>query len=246
MTEPTKELVSMGDLNVTVDGDEANKPAPKSEPAPELESVKLGEKEFKVPAEVKAALDAAARAGVEVGELKSMVANLSNQIKAAAPKPEPKADEGYATILFTNPDGAIEKLTKEIENRIMTRVEQTNNQREFWDEFYRQNSDLKKYDEYVRFQFSKARDSYSKEGITVEEAMKRLAVSSKEAILKVRDGVELGGKSKPIGEGGSEGNKGAKTQSKDSTEGEGTQPSTADILRARREARVKASKPGRK
>lgn len=245
--QANKDLVSMGDLDVST-GTEPKKDAKPADKAtePTLVEVKVGEKAYQVPAEVKAALDAASKAGVDVAEMKSQLATMSRQLAAAAPKEkaDTKAEDGYSVMLFTQPDEAVERIKKEVVQAVMQSVTATNNQREFWDEFYSQHPDLKGFKEFVTFQFAQNRESYTKEGVTVGQAMEKLAEASKAGILKIR-GEKEWGKQKPVGEGGSDGNSARKDKSKDGTE-EDAKPSTAQILSKRAQARREARAPGRR
>lgn len=244
-TKPDQPLVSMGDLDISATPKPAD--AKPSEPAPEMQEVKIGEKSFAIPKDVAVALEQARQAGVDVGSLKSQVAELSGKLeKAMAPAKEKTPDEsGYDTILFTDPNKAIQKLRAEIVEEVRGEMRSKEAENVFWTEMFSQNKDLEEYKDYVRMVFARDRSKHVAAKITVQEVINRVAETSKAELLKLRGGVPIG-KSKPTSEGGNE--PGNKSKAKDSKVNvEDTAPrSTASILAQRREARRAASKPGRK
>lgn len=211
--------------------------------------VKIGDKTVKVDSAVAAALNAATtaakEAGVSVNTLKAQVAERDALIAAAAKagqKTEQKAEDGLDVLLFTNPDKAIEQITQTILQKVSAQQAQTTAQGEFWVQFYKDNKDLEDADGYVRYVFARDFDTMKKAGLTVGDAMKKLAETSKTEILKISG--KQKGSSRPVGEGGGEGNSRSNERSESSVS-EDLPASTSSILLERKAARAAAKQPGR-
>lgn len=249
LKETGQPLISMGDLDIDSEGKEKVETKETGEikdtPKVEMVEVTLGEQKHQVPAAIAAALEAAKLSGTNVQALEGKVAELTNQIAAMAKPSVKKAEDGYEVLLFTNPDAAIAKLTEEITAKVRSEVNATNAQRDFWTEFYRLNSELREYEGYVQYVFARDKDKHAAAKLTVGEAISKIAESSKSELLKMRGGVPLNGKSKTVGEGGSEGNSRNKDRSKNE-DSEDKSGSTASILNARRQARREGARPSRK
>lgn len=229
------------DPNVSVD-DKGNAPA-------EVE-VKIGDKAVKVSADVAAALDAAQKAATEAGataaQLKAEMAALNDKLTqaTAAPAKDKPAEPGLDVLLFTDPEVAIAKIEDRILAKVREAQSQNTAQEAFWTEFYKEHKDLKEMDGYVRFVFQRDFASMSKAGMTVGDAIKKLGETVKGEVLKMTG--KQPGKGKPVGEGGSEGNRNDDDGSKPNVSEDSRTPLTASILAERKAARKAAAQPGRR
>lgn len=223
--------------------------APANLNAPTEVEVKLGDKSLKVAPEVAEALKiaqkAAEEAGIAVTSLKTQLSEKDAALAAAKQpaKPVKQDGDGLDVLLFTDPDKAIQQITQNILAQVSANQTRTSNQEQFWKEFYKENKDLEDADGYVRYVFARDFDAMHKSGMNVGDAIKKLGTTVKGELLKM--GRKEKGDSRPIAEGGSEGNSGRKTGS-ESEVSEDSPTTTASILAERRAARLAAKQPGRR
>lgn len=243
MTEATvisSDPAVKADLNGTSSGD-ANKPT-------EVE-IKLGDKTVKVDPAVAEALEAArndaAKNGADLKTLNAQLQEMAGQIAALRPQPKKEGaqPEDLSVQIFTDPDKAIQRIVQTAVAQSQAIVQQSNAQKEFWDEFYRQNSDLKEFDGYVRYVFQRELPGYTKQNLTVGDTLKKIAETVKGDMVKMAPKGGTG--KKVVAEGGNEGdgNKSGKGSSKDVSGDETV--TTRGILAERAEARRQARQPGR-
>jgi hypothetical protein len=148
-----------GDL---LDGQTPELISPEPPEAPEPPSgtvIKFGGREFTVDPEVAAEFERYSREndrkfgdqGRELGQLRTSVRQMEERMR---PKPEADVYDNVDTELFQNPRQTLERLGRELEQRVISQVTSQNEareeQRRNWDRFYKENSDLVDDDRLVR------------------------------------------------------------------------------------------------
>lgn len=224
---------------------------PSSSSTPTEVEVKIGDKAVKVSPDVAAALQAAqaqaAEAGAAVTRLTTALSEKEAALAAAAapaPRPTQKGEESLDVMLFTDPDRAIQKITEGILQKVEQKQMQTSAQAQYWEEFYKANPDLKDMDGYTRFVFAQEFATMKKDGLTVEQSIKRVGDRVRADALKLAGGKRE--KQKPVGEGGNEGNSRQQNGSDGSESNNEPTMTTGQVLRERQEARRAAKQPGRR
>jgi hypothetical protein len=215
--------------------------------------VKIGDKAIQVDPAVAEALKAsqgtaeeakklAAGLQKQMEELNAKVAAATTPAKKEAAKNE--AAE-LATLMYTDPEEFIRVVEQRAQAAQAATTQNAKAQEQFWDEFYKDNKELKEFSSYVDFVFQRDLPNFIKQNKTVDETIKELGESVKKEILKMKGGKNEPGTRKPVGEGGSERNQTLETESEIDSESSQT-TTTADILAERREARRAAKQPGRR
>jgi hypothetical protein len=201
--------------------------------------------------EVKAALDAANKAGEAVKQMSEQMRQMQEKLDAATVGQKPPAKKDgqvdLATLMYTDPEEFIRVSREQMREELRAEQSTTRQQEQFWEEFYKENKDLKEYSDYVEYTFQRELPGYIKKNNTVGDSIKQLGETVKAAVLKMKGGKnEAGGNKKTPVEGGSERNQSLENTS-DVDESESTPPpSTESILNERKAARRKAAQPGRR
>jgi hypothetical protein len=211
--------------------------------------IKIGEKTVKVSPEIAAELaasrEAAKEAGLKVGTLSQQMTEINAKLEALTKPATNKATEpGLDVLLFTDPDKAVAQITENILAQVRGENTKTASQRQFWEEFYKENKELKEYEGYVQYVFNRELPNFTKQNMTVGDSLKKLGEITKGELLKLRG--KQPNVQKPAGEGGSESGNSRSGSGSDRDVSEDSQTSTASILSERREARRNAKQPGRR
>jgi hypothetical protein len=210
--------------------------------------IEVDGKKITVQPEVKAALDAAAKAakdaGVAAAEVEKNLKAQLDEIKAKLPKDPPQAGDpldGIDTLLFSDPKKAAQLIKEQAKEEIRAEMGQTNAQTQFWTDFYGAFPELKQ-DELV-VKAIMGRDFADLKPLKVADAIQKLGESTQKYLLDrgvKREPVKKGDKT----EGGTEsGSKGTKKDdvSKDSPNAGGLTAVLKERQAARRAARTGAA-----
>lgn len=221
----------------------------KENAAPTEVEIELGGAKMKVSPAVAEALKAADKAATDAKQAanaaRSQLDEMNRRIAEAAGTPSKETKPDLAVLMYTDPEQYNTLMRAEIKQEVLADVARMTAQREFWGEFYSQNSDLKEFKEYVEFVFQRDLPQMAKDQLNLRDTIKKVADTVKGDLIKMRG---KGGSGKPVAEGGSEGG--------NSGEGRGSKPDvsedspnaglTGTILAERRAARMAAKQPGRK
>lgn len=155
----------------------AAKGKPNPDPnAPKKTTVKFGDQEFEVDANLAAALTAFQT---------NLEAEFRTQQQPTPPKTPAKKDEpyDYEVGLFTEPAVAVAKLREEILAQVRGEYAAVKDTEAFWTTFYAENKDLKELDFLVESVMNK---NWAKiKDLPAERGMKELAKLSREAATKL-------------------------------------------------------------
>lgn len=172
------------------------------------------------------------------GKLDAMAARPRDPV--SPPPPKPKEKKNWEKMLFEDTDNAVEALRKEIKEEVITEVrgqyQQDTGEKEFWNDFWATNPDLKKAEDDDIARITLQRNYTALGDLPVSEAIKKLGELTRERILKY-----TGGKKK-------EPNPKEKAQTEAGGEKKPNPPapqddkivSLSDLIRARRANRAKA------
>lgn len=221
-------------------------PAKEQKPAaaPQTVEIEVEGKKIAVQPEVKAALDAAAKAAKDAGVAATEVetrlkAQLDELQKKLEPAKKDAADplDGIDTTLFANPKEAARAIIDRAKEELRAELGVSNAQKQFWSDFYEAFPELKGDDLVVKAIMG--RDYPDLQPLKVAEAIKKLGESTQAYLLE--RGVK---REKPA--------KGQKTETGTESAGKGTKKDDVSesspnaggltaVLRARREARRSAA-----
>jgi hypothetical protein len=166
------------------------------EKSPSMEKMTVGGVEYDVPPEVAAAY---AEQNSGMAEMRGSIESLRSDIN----KPPVVEEQGdpyaqYEEMLFTDPAGAVKKITETIKAEVMTDVRSAytaeTSQKDFWSGFYKDNKDLKDADMIV--QSVMTRDWESLKALDTADASKKMADSARKELLKL--GVGKGKKTETV------------------------------------------------
>lgn len=215
----------------------------------QLVTVNYGGKTFKVTSDVAETLKA------QADELEKARKSRWTPPTDDAPAPKKKAapaDEGDddSDLMFTDPKAWKAKLRAEVKSEVMNEVRTAytaeQSQKAFWDTFSKVNSDLEDARDLAEPILKKHYAEWVKEGLTVEQTIARLADKTRDRIDRLTStrGDPNSRKGKKQSEGASSGGdgKGKQKAAADDDDGEAdesnaTPRTTAQILKARKEAR---------
>lgn len=212
--------------------------------APQTVEIEVDGKKIAVQPEVKAALDAAAKAAKDAGVAATEVENrLKAQLDELQKKlPQDKKDavdplDGIDTTLFANPKEAARAIIDRAKEELRAEMGVSNAQKQFWSDFYEAFPELKADDLVVKAIMG--RDYPDLQPLKVADAIKKLGESAQSYLLE--RGVK---REKPA--------KGQKTEQGTESAGKGTKKDDVSeplpnaggltaVLKARREARRAAA-----
>lgn len=208
--------------------------------APTTVEIEVDGKKLTVQPEVKAALDAAAKAAKDAGvaaqevetRLKAQLDELQKKLPQDKQQPSDPLD-GIDTLLFSNPKEAARKLLDQAKAELRAEMGVTDAQKQFWSDFYDAYPELKGDDLVVKAIMG--RDFADLKPLKLEEAIKKLGESTEEYLLErgvKREPVKKGDKTEP---GTEKGHK--ETKKDDVSESSPNAGGLTAVLRARREAR---------
>lgn len=218
----------------TGSGDDKGKKAPAAdEGKTEKVKVRVGNDELETDAASAAAINALLQNNNQ----------LYDYIKNMTGKPAPK-DEGkkpgydYATGLFTEPEEALKRLREEIKaevkGEITTAYNAAETQKDFWQGFYKDNSDLS--DEKMMVNAVMTRDWAILKDLAPAAAAKKLAEATKKELMRISGGKSPSDDNARQIEGGSTKNSAPAGKKSDDDK----VLSLSDIIKKRQEARRKA------
>jgi hypothetical protein len=214
-------------------GTAANTPAPVE--------VKLGDATVKVDPATADALTKFQKSVEAAGVANSQkIAELSDQLaKLTAKQPTNPASTApdLENLIFTNPKEALRLVKEDIRAEFNATLNATQQQADFWREFYKQNGDLTDSDWFVKSVM--ARDYGKMKTMQVPEAMKYLADTVKADILKLAPKKTKDNKA-DVMEGGNEATP-PKSKSGEASESPQTAGGITGVLKARQAARRKAA-----
>jgi hypothetical protein len=196
--------------------------------------------------ELKAALAAAKESADAVKAMSAQMKEMQEKLAAipVTEKVTPKAKvDDLSTLMYTDPEEYTRVLKEQLREESRAEQATTRAQEAFWDEFYKENKDLKEFSGYVEFVFQRELPGFLKKNNTVGDSIKELGEAVKKEVLKMKGGKNKSGGDNKI-EGGSERNSDGNTES-ESDVSKDSPTTTEQILAERKAARRKAQAPGR-
>lgn len=164
------------------------------------------------------------------------------QAPVEAPVADDRAsdEEGYAELLFSDPNAAIKKLKAEMRQEIAADYNADQSRRDFWDDFYRENTDLRDEDHLVQATLSKHISAL--ENMRGKAGRDKLAELTKKDILNLTKKYNKSAvKNDTVTLEGADG--GQEVFSEPTADKEPTRlPSLGDVIKQRRLSRAKASR----
>lgn len=201
--DPDDEGEEGDDDRVIVDPLRRKKPASQVE----FEEVDIGGKKYKVEKGAADALKKSAKkpAASDSGEIKKMLDEYTAKIAGKGKKVTEGDDEpgeGEPDLsdvrIFSDTKGWMadfkKSLSADIVKQISTMYSQDQGQKTFWQDFYRDNSDLKEYDFIVKAVLSKNAKELAP--MSTEDAAEKLAELARDQLLGIAKKVSKGGKKK--------------------------------------------------
>jgi hypothetical protein len=216
-------------------------PAPEGDPAnlpPEVDEVEEGEEEESEEVEEP---DPVAALRSEVEALKADNEQLRKQMPPAQPKPVAtppagKTKTAWSSLLFSNPDDAVEKIKAEAKAEALEEIRgeytKDQNAKKFWADFYRKNKDLEDDHDLVELTLNSNLNKLA--NVPVERAMKELADLTRERIIRYAGGVK--GKTRKTLVEGDRG-----PPSRPAPKPEAQVHSLSEVIRNRRKSRASAA-----
>jgi hypothetical protein len=195
--------------------------------------------------ELKAALAAAKESADAVKAMSLQMKEMQERLATipVTDKVTPKVKEDLSTLMYTDPEEYTRVLKEQLREESRAEQATTRAQEAFWDEFYKENKDLKEFSGYVEFVFQRELPGFLKKNNTVGDSIKELGEAVKKEVLKMKGGKNKSGGDNKI-EGGSERNSDGNTES-ESDVSKDSPTTTEQILAERKAARRKAQAPGR-
>jgi len=166
-------------------GIEENPPEETPPAAPTVREVTINGRKFQVDPEMAEAIAQRDRDfdrklnenSNELGRLRKLAQDAIQP--TAAPQAKP-----YSQLLFEDPDGAVQRIQREVEQRIEGKYIQEKKLEQFWNKFYRSNKDLDRDDDDFIVKAVLNENLNSLANMPEDEAASRLADLSRRQILK--------------------------------------------------------------
>lgn len=176
-------------------GSERPEPEHKEEPAPSAQEVTIAGRKFSVDPELARQLEQREQDfnrklnehSQELGQLRKLV---QPQVVE-----QPK---GYDTLLFENPNEAINRLKKEIREEVVGEYVQDQTQQKFWNGFYSKHKDLSRDDDDFLVRGVLQQNWQTLSPLAPEEASEKLADLTRRQILRYSQKSKVEDENQPI------------------------------------------------
>lgn len=186
-------------------GQEVPEPEETAPSAPQLREMTIKGRKFQVDPDLAEVLSERDRdIDRKLSEHSAELGNLRKFYQEHQPAPRPEEKPKYATLLFENPDEAVNRIKEEIRQEYMTEKQKEEERRlqaeqsaKFWDAFYKKNKDLDPDDDgpLVRAVLSDhMNDLYH---LPTQDGIEKLADLTRNQILRIQQKAQLSDDDKP-------------------------------------------------